>query len=117
MHDGLGRDDLVLAPLAVAQLDAFVAEDGNVAGAAARGLLELTLHAAAGEFESCAVAGAAGVRGQPERVRLLARLVGDVELDGRRDGRRLRARHQQPPDARGPAPGPPPRPPDLLRAT
>src|SRR3954452_5865339 len=53
VHDGLGRHELVLAALAVAQLDALVAEDGNVAGAAARSLLELALHAAPGEFESC----------------------------------------------------------------
>ena len=33
VHDGFGRDDLVLAALAIAQLDAVVAEDGNVAGA------------------------------------------------------------------------------------
>ena len=88
VHDGVGLDDLVLAALAVAQLDAVVAEDGNVAGAAARGLLELALEAAAAEFESCVVAGAAGVGGELERGRLVARLVGDVEVDRRLDRRR-----------------------------
>ena len=53
VHDGFGRDELVLTAVAVAKLDAFVAEDGNVAGAGARGLLELALEAAPGEFESC----------------------------------------------------------------
>ena len=69
VHDGFGRDELVLATVAIAKLDAFVAEDGNVAGAAARGLLELALEAAPGEFESCRVARAARVGGELERRR------------------------------------------------
>ena len=33
VHDGFGGDELVLTAVAIAQLDAVVAEDGNVAGA------------------------------------------------------------------------------------
>src|SRR4051794_41936837 len=111
MHDGFGRDDLVLAALAVAQLDAFVAEDGNVAGAAARRLLELALEAAPGEFESCRVAGAAGVGGGGGRGLLLSPLGPGGENGGAPDPRGAPPGPPPPPPPRPPPPAPRPRPP------
>src|SRR4051812_25710640 len=96
VHDGLGRDELVLPALAVAELDAFVAEDGNVAGAAARGLLELPLHAAPPELQPRAAAGAPDVGGHAQRGRLVPRLIGDVDVDRRLHRRRLVGGHEHP---------------------
>ena len=89
VHHRVGLHRPLLARLHVLERRPLVAEDGNVAGARAVGLLELALQRAPAEFESRRVAGAAGVGGEAEGGRAVLGLgVGDVEVDGRRRDRR-----------------------------
>src|SRR4051812_32681286 len=98
--DGLRVELLLLAALHVLQERAVLAEERDVAGAEAAGLLELALARAARQLELDVEARAARLGGERERDDVGA---GDVEVGDRLALRRRLGGQQQALDARGPA--------------